>query len=163
MREVSPGDIVFSFIDTRIAAIGVARSYCEESPKPQEFGSAGQNWESVGWKVRVQFIPLTNRIRPKDHMDALRPVLPDRYAPLQWNGNGIQSVYLTEVPSVFAEVLAGLIGDEAAILVHQEFFSDEGDERLRYGCFSEIASAKDRQDVFDARTGRLLDMSLCSS
>ncbi len=28
MREVSPGDIVFSFVDTRIASIGVARSYC---------------------------------------------------------------------------------------------------------------------------------------
>ena len=124
MREVSPGDIVFSFVDTRIVAIGVARSYCGESPKPQEFGSAGQYWENVGWKVRVQFIPLTNRIRPKNHMDALRPVLPGRYAPLQWNGNGIQSVYLTEVPSVFAEVLAGLIGDEATLVLRQEALLD---------------------------------------
>ena len=33
MREVSPGDIVFSFVDTRIAAIGIGRSYCWESPK----------------------------------------------------------------------------------------------------------------------------------
>lgn len=29
------------------------------------------------------------------------------------NGNGIQSIYLTEVPLDFAEVLAGLIGEEA--------------------------------------------------
>jgi hypothetical protein len=41
MREVSPGDLVFSFVDTRIAAIGVAQSYCSESPKPLEFGKAG--------------------------------------------------------------------------------------------------------------------------
>jgi len=27
MREVSPADLVFSFVDTRIAAIGIARSY----------------------------------------------------------------------------------------------------------------------------------------
>lgn len=47
MRQVSPGDIVFSFVDTRITAIGIARSYCWESPKPQEFGSTGQNWENV--------------------------------------------------------------------------------------------------------------------
>ncbi len=120
MREVSPGDIVFSFVDTRIVAIGVARSYCWESPKPQEFGSAGRNWENIGWKVRVQFIPLTNQIRPKDHMDALRPVLPGRYSPLQANGNGIQSVYLTEVPLVFAEVLAGLIGNEATLVLRHE-------------------------------------------
>ncbi len=124
MREVSPGDIVFSFVDTRIAAIGIARSYCWESPKPQEFGSAGQNWENVGWKVRVHFVPLINRVRPKDHMDVLRSVLPDRYSPLQFNGNGIQSVYLTEVPATFAEVLTGLIGSEATLVTHAEIAAD---------------------------------------
>ncbi|HTE41421.1 MAG TPA: hypothetical protein VK629_11355 [Steroidobacteraceae bacterium] len=41
MREVAPGDIIFSFRDTRIAALGIARSYCYESPKPMEFGTAG--------------------------------------------------------------------------------------------------------------------------
>src|SRR6185437_12444625 len=124
MREVSPGDIAFSFVDTRIAPIGIARSYCWESPKPQEFGLAGQNWENIGWKIRVQFVPLNNRVRRKDHIKALRPVLPERYSPLQLNGNGIQSVYLTEVPSVFAEVLAGLIGEEAAFITQGEAISD---------------------------------------
>lgn len=38
---MSPGDFIFSFVDTRIAAIGIAESYCWESPKPIEFGSAG--------------------------------------------------------------------------------------------------------------------------
>src|SRR3954452_12614234 len=41
MREVSPGDVVFSFVDTLIAAIGLAQSYCWESPKPAEFGETG--------------------------------------------------------------------------------------------------------------------------
>jgi putative restriction endonuclease len=35
MREVAPGDLIFSFIDTRILAIGIAQSYCWESPKPR--------------------------------------------------------------------------------------------------------------------------------
>jgi putative restriction endonuclease len=51
MREVSPGDVIFSFVDTRVASIGTAKSYCWECPKPIEFGSAGQNWENVGWKA----------------------------------------------------------------------------------------------------------------
>ena len=34
MREVTPGDLVFSFVDTRIVAIGIAASYCCEGPKP---------------------------------------------------------------------------------------------------------------------------------
>jgi hypothetical protein len=50
-------------------------------------------------------------------MEVLRSVLPDRYSPLQPNGNGIQSIYLTELSDDFAEVLAGLIGEEARSLV----------------------------------------------
>ncbi len=42
MREVAPGDLVFSFRDTRIVAVGIAQSACFESPKPTEFGTAGQ-------------------------------------------------------------------------------------------------------------------------
>ncbi len=66
--------------------------------KPAEFGTTGQNWEGVGWNVRVQFTRLVNRVRPKDHIEILRPLLPGKYAPLQANGNGIQSIYLTELP-----------------------------------------------------------------
>src|ERR1700731_2402207 len=74
MREVAPGDLIFSFVETRVAAIGIARSYCWECPKPAEFGSTGLNWENVGWRVNVSFTNLLNKIRPKDHMGVLRSV-----------------------------------------------------------------------------------------
>lgn len=117
MREVSPGDLIFSFVDTRIAAIGIAKSYCWECPKPAEFGSTGEYWENVGWRVTVSFTTLLHRVRPKDHMEVLRSLLPDRYSPLQSNGNGNQALYLTDIPQGFAEVLIGLIGNEARILL----------------------------------------------
>ncbi|WP_291000616.1 HNH endonuclease signature motif containing protein [Hyphomicrobium sp.] len=113
MREVAPGDLIFSFVDTRIPAIGIAQSYCWESPKPSEFGTAGQNWEDVGWRAKVTFVRLQNQIRPKEHIELLRPLLPERYSPLQPSGNGLQSVYLTEVPQLLAEALLDLIGQEA--------------------------------------------------
>ena len=116
MREVAPGDLIFSFMDTRILAVGFAQSYCWESPKPQEFGNAGQNWENIGWRVKVNFTELANKVRPKDHIEVLRPLLPERYSPLQPNGNGLQSVYLTQLPTPLAEVLIGLIGHEVAPL-----------------------------------------------
>lgn len=112
MREVAPGDLVFSFVDTRIYAIGIAQSYSWSSPKPLEFGTSGQNWEDVGWKVTVTFVKLINQIRPKDHMAVLGPHLASKYAPLQPNGNGLQSVYLTEVSESFAQILLGIIGPE---------------------------------------------------
>ena len=112
MREVAPGDIILSFLDTRIAAIGIARSYCYESPKPTEFGSAGSYWGAIGWKVDVSFRELANRIRPKDHIAELRGFLPEKYSPLRPNGDGLQSVYLTAVSAGFAAVVFRLIGRE---------------------------------------------------
>ncbi len=116
MREVAPGDVVFSFVDTRIIALGIVVSYCWENPKPQEFGLAGQNWKNIGWKVKVDFTRLTHQIRPKDHIGLLGPLLPGKYSPLQPNGNGVQSIYLTEVPTTLAEVMMGLIGLEATAI-----------------------------------------------
>lgn len=110
MREVSPGDLVFSFVDTRIKAVGIVQSHCYECPKPSEFGAAGMNWDKVGWRVDVRFKEEPMPIRPMDHMDTLRAHLPARYAPLQANGYGLQGVYLTQLPLNFAEALAGLMG-----------------------------------------------------
>ena len=113
MREVAPGDIVFSFSDTRIAALGIVRGYCRESPKPEEFGSTGTNWSQIGWKVDVRWQRLANAIRPKDHIAGLRPDLAPKYAPLTLDGNGLQGIYLTQISAGLAAALFGLIGTEA--------------------------------------------------
>jgi hypothetical protein len=113
MREVAPGDLIFSFVDTRIVALGTPASYCYESPKPAEFGQVGMNWETVGWRVRVRFTRLIHQVRPKDHMDRLRDSLPRRYSPLRPNGDGLQGLYPTEVPPIMAELFVQLIGPEA--------------------------------------------------
>jgi putative restriction endonuclease len=61
-------------------------------------------------------------------------VLPNRYSPLQANGKGIQSIYLTEVPTDFAEVLGGLIGAEAQpFLSATEFRTGGAGERIMTG------------------------------
>jgi putative restriction endonuclease len=114
MREVAPGDIVFSFCDTRISAIGIVSGYCRESPKPEEFGAAGTNWSQIGWRVGVRWQRLRNAIRPKDHIAQLRSELAARYSPLTPDGNGLQSVYLTRVGAGLASALFSLIGNEVA-------------------------------------------------
>jgi putative restriction endonuclease len=109
MKEVAPGDMIFSFIDTRIKAIGFAKSYAYECPKPVEFGGAGKNWNEIGWKIDVSYQELKNPIRPRDKIELLRSLLPSKYSPLQENGNGIQSVYLTTVSQDLADVLISLM------------------------------------------------------
>jgi hypothetical protein len=116
MREVAPGDLVFSFADTRIRAFGVARSHAYEAPKPLEFGGAGRNWDAIGWRVDVKFQEVFTVFRPVEWMQVLRPLLPRRYAPLLPDGRGIQSVYLTRLDDRFAFALADLLGGEVAAL-----------------------------------------------
>jgi hypothetical protein len=117
MREVAPGDVVFSFADTYIKAIGIAASHAYEAPKPREFGQTGAYWDNIGWRVDVRFTELHGPLKPADHMAQLAPRLPDRYAPLQQNGGGLQGVYLTQLPDDFARTLADLIGREARTII----------------------------------------------
>jgi putative restriction endonuclease len=109
MRQVAPGDIVFSFWDTRIKAVGIATGVAQTAPKP-DFGNAGLNWSKEGWFVPVYYCVLETPLRPKDHIALLRPFLPERYSPLQPNGDGLQSVYLAEIPEPMADVVIALIG-----------------------------------------------------
>lgn len=111
MKAVSVGDVIFSFCDTRIKAIGVTVGRAEPSPMP-DFGAAGANWSNEGWLVPVKFKELHSQIRPKDNITLIRPHLPTKYSPLQHSGDGLQSVYLAEVPASMSEVLIDLIGDE---------------------------------------------------
>jgi hypothetical protein len=117
MREVAPGDVVLSFADTLIKAIGIARSNAYEAPKPLEFGQVGAYWEQIGWRVDVEFIELRRPIRPSEYMDVLAPLLPSKYAPLRPAGGGLQSVYLTRLPDALAGALIDLIGVEARDII----------------------------------------------
>jgi putative restriction endonuclease len=109
MRQVAPGDIVFSFCDTRIRALAIATGVAQTSPKP-DFGGAGLNWAEEGWFVPVYYCEFDTPVRPKEHIHTLRPFLPTRYSPLLPSGNGSQSVYLAEVPELMANALIGVIG-----------------------------------------------------
>lgn len=118
MRIVAPGDLVFSYCDTLIKAIGVAQGYCYECPKPSEFGTIGHNWDMIGWRVDVRFTPVRTLVRPLDHATALSPVLPSKHSPIRSTGQGNQAVYLAEIPELMARVLGGLIGPEFTQMVN---------------------------------------------
>jgi len=156
MREVSAGDVVFSFCDTRIKAIGIVSARSQTGPKP-DFGSVGANWGDEGWFVPVDFITLQNQIRPKEHIAVLRPFLPSKYSPLQVSGDGLQSVYLAEVPEAMAQALIGLIGqdywDNLAVIIavkDESTISDAEDAIIEQG----IVGPTFREQVVRARRGQ---------
>lgn len=126
MREVAPADVVFSFADAHIKAIGIAISNAYEAPKPLEFGAAGAYWNQIGWRVDMRFVELRGPIRPGAHMDVLARLLPARYAPLDRRGGGLQSVYLTCLSTTLAGALIDLIGYEARVLLRPSEIASSG-------------------------------------
>jgi putative restriction endonuclease len=144
MREVAPGDLVFSYADSMIRAIGVILSHGYESPKPREFGQVGAYWDEIGWRVDVRFVELTHKVKPADFMDRLARFLPSRYAPLQSNGHGLQSVYLTLLPESFALELADLIGHEARMILQGAAVADCALQPTAVGQFEWEAHQMDR-------------------
>lgn len=118
MEEVSPGDLVFSYCDTFIKAIGIVQRAAVTAPKPN-FRTAGSNWSDIGWYVEVEFAELKSPYRPKDFMEQIRPLLAEKYAPLQSNGNGLQGIYLTEISQPFGELLVLLSRADLPAIQHE--------------------------------------------
>jgi putative restriction endonuclease len=128
MKSVRPGDIIFSYRKTKLVAIGRARSVGREAPKPNEFGEVGRNWALKGWRVEVDYSELDNQVRPKNFIDELKPLLPDKYSPIRANGDGLQNVYLAAVPRGMAELLLEKIGSNR-VLLDGALVEDADDER----------------------------------
>lgn len=118
MSLVQPGDIVFSFRKQKISDVGVIQESGVSSQKPQEFGSQGDYWSDEGWLVPVSWHGLESPVFPKQYIDELRPTLPDKYSPLNAkSGNGLQSVYLANVPEAMANILVSKLSNKDQQLV----------------------------------------------
>ena len=112
MTLVRPGDLVFSYADGQIGAIGQVTEAASASPKPTEFGKAGDAWANEGWLVSAYFTPVPKPLRPTEHTATIAPLLPDRYSPIRRNGHGNQSCYLASISDALGHLLLELLGIE---------------------------------------------------
>ena len=121
MNKVQIGDIVFSFSNTFIKAVGIITAPARSSEKPVEFGKAGNSWDDDGWLVEVEYSELERIIKPKNHMQTIAPLLPKKYSPIRANGGGNQ-MYFAEIPYALAAELILLIGSQinVAMEISQE-------------------------------------------
>ncbi|MBA6380523.1 MULTISPECIES: Shedu immune nuclease family protein [unclassified Colwellia] len=106
MKKVSIGDVIFSYSKGEIRAVGITTTTCIDSDHP--LGSELCSTKPVptkGWLIKVDWEVLENTIRPKDNIIKIAPLLPDKYSPIQKNGNGNQGVYLAPISEDLASVL----------------------------------------------------------
>lgn len=102
LTYVQPGDLIFSFANAEIQAIGHAVSSCYEAIKP---GGFAENWSNLGWRVDVNFCKLEKNFKPKNFIDEFKSLLPLKYSPMNEVGNGNQKCYLAEIGAELAYYL----------------------------------------------------------
>lgn len=114
MTKIEPGDVVYSYYNGSINAIGIALSRAVSESKP-EFGAAGASWSDDGWLVKVDFSLIELPLTPSKHMDSLRELLPSMHSPIKSNGKGNQ-VYLCQIPEPMAEELNRLLDGQVDVV-----------------------------------------------
>src|SRR3546814_11424868 len=83
-------------------------------------------------------------------MAQLAPLLPDRYAPLQKSGGGLQGFYLTMLSDDFATSLADLIGREARTTIQMRQVKDLADTSDAVGLIE--SDHNEMEQVIDDKT-----------
>ncbi len=132
LRLAVPGDVVFSYAGTRIKQVGVVSRPAVSCPKPESFGSAGQNWQIDGWMVPVSWRALLVPLRPKDLIDELRPLLPVKHSPIASDtGNGRENVYLAAISTDVGDLLIAKMGGAAAGLIRDAGASIDAGEAIK--------------------------------
>ena len=127
MKHIEPGDIIFSYANAEIIAVGIAKTHCYSYPKPLEFGKAGAYWSDEGWKVDVHYQKVSSPVRTIDYIDVLRPYLPSAKSPIRSeNGRGNQA-YLFNIDKSFALALAQLIDQRIVDLVNSHIVAESSD------------------------------------
>lgn len=107
MLQVQPGDIVFSYAQQQICAVGVVIGPATPAGNPFT-EQTGALWNEDGWLVEVAFVKLESQVSPRDHWSALAPLLGEKYTPLTAEGRG-KEFYLTALDKAFAESLFAVV------------------------------------------------------
>lgn len=110
MARTKPGDVIFSFFDSRIQGHGTVTEYPTTTTKPTF--RQRESWSKNGWYVAVDFEKFEQPISPRLHAAELAPLLPEKYAPIKKSGEGLQGVYLAEISEALALKIFELSGKQ---------------------------------------------------
>jgi len=156
LTDAQVNDLVFSYADGEIKAVGIVAHNYVESPKPPEFGETGKQWANEGWLVKINWQPLEYPLRPKKYLDQIAPLLPNKYSPIQKNGNGNMGCYLANISEELGGLLLNSIeGKNLKILTSifdaQTVVEDNTiEQQIREASFSET----EKEQLIKARYGQ---------
>ena len=108
MKEVQPGDVIFSYYRQTIAAVSISKRRAFVSPRPRNFPPTTP-WNEEGRRIDVSYRKLEPPL-PLSHVRSeLQPFLPEKYSPLTREGTGVQA-YLFKLPPKAGQLLLERVG-----------------------------------------------------
>lgn len=144
VREIRPGDMVFSYAHAAVQGFGYARTHAYSCPRPDEFGAVGESWDLVGWRADVQFIKFNKPLRTADYSAKIAPLLPQLYSPIRADGFGNQGAYFSQISRRLALCIAELA--DSQLLQHFEAMQlDDSDETVIEFELPSLLDWEDRQ------------------
>jgi hypothetical protein len=107
MKLLEPGDLVFSHSKKMIRALGIIQDKAYVGPQPDFEGTGSEDWADTGWHCDVSFTELEIPLDYGRYLEQIRPLLPEKFAPLDKNGDAVLS-YLFTLSDELGEYLLGL-------------------------------------------------------
>lgn len=107
MKLLEPGDLVFSHSKKMIRALGIVQDKAYVGPQPDFEGTGSEDWADTGWHCDVSFTELEIPLDYGRYLEQIKPLLPEKFAPLDKNGDAVLS-YLFALSDELGEYLVGL-------------------------------------------------------
>ncbi|WP_460318084.1 HNH endonuclease [Pseudomonas ogarae] len=156
LTKAKVGDRIISYANGVIKSIGVVTHGYVDAPIPKTHWEAAEYWGSSGWQVSVEWMPLTTPLRPKHFLDQIAPLLPEKYSPIQKNGDGNQGIYLASISQDLGNLILRLVCevDPTAVQTVNEI-EIEGEDALQEQILrsSEIPETE-KQQLVRSRIGQ---------
>jgi len=159
MKILEPGDLVFSHSKKMIRALGIVQSKAYVGPQPDFEGTGSEDWADTGWHCEVSFSELENLLDYGQYLEQIKPLLPDKFSPLDKNGDAVLSYLFSlseELGSYLLELTkldtAELLSRQAqAITTSEDELDDEAEKEIIQ---KESIGPLEKQNLVKSRRGQ---------
>jgi hypothetical protein len=117
VEAAQPGEVVYVHSGGRIGMLGLVAGPAFPARQITAGSRRGARRGAAGWRLPVHYEELLQPLRPKDHLAALKALLPAQHSPLRASGDANSTVYLARIDERVASLLRRLLGGQVEELM----------------------------------------------
>jgi len=107
MKEIEPGDLIFSIVQQRVVSINQALTSATSAEKPAEMPT-GNTWGQEGYLVNAEYHLLQEPFSVRENIEEMLPLAQHKYSPFTSTGSGNQGYLYTITDELGEYLLRGI-------------------------------------------------------